>query len=194
MLCVRSAFEIVIKTRFILMGFLLTGCSAVWSDPFAAPPIGQKFVVMPDPPSKFPLNSYAETLVTKATIIKLGRLSDLSSTRSSVSTIGSANDVVTFKAISLLGKPGFKDVYSLERIKKLNETAECKGIQSDLKDLLSMHSGMTLVCGSEFTNAFREALTVTVTTDDDKEVEFTSWGSNWSEVSGYRVVIQSMSL
>jgi hypothetical protein len=57
-----------------------------------------------------------------------------------------------------------------------------------------MDAGMTLVCGTEFTNAFREAVIVVVTTEDDKEVEFTSWGSNWSEVGGYRVVIQSMSL
>ena len=194
MLCVRSAFEIIIKTRFILMGLLLTGCSAVWGDPFAAPPIGQKFVVMPDAPSQFPMTNHAETLVTRATVIKLGRLSDLSSSRSGLGTIGSSNDVVMFKSISLVGKHGFKDVYTLDRIKKFNETDECKGIRTDLKDLLSMDAGMTLVCGTEFTNAFREAVIVVVTTEDDKEVEFTSWGSNWSEVGGYRVVIQSMSL
>jgi hypothetical protein len=172
----------------------MSGCSAIWSDPFAAPPVGQKFVVMPDPPSQFPLSIHAETLVTRATIVKLGRVSDLSSSRSGVGTIASGNDSVEFKSISLVGKHGFKDVYTLERIRKLNETDECKGIRSDLKDLLSMYSGTTLVCGSEFTNAFREALTVTVTTEDGKEVEFTSWGSNWSEVGGYRVVIQSMAL
>ncbi len=194
MLNVRHAFEIANKLRLIGLGFLLTGCSAAWSDPFAAPPIGQKFVVMPDAPSQFPLNIHAETLLTRATIIKLARVSDLSSTRSGVATMSVSKDELAFKSISLTGKPGFKDVYTLDRIKKLNETDECRGIRSDLKDLLTMYSGMTLVCGSEFTNAFREALSVTVTADDGKEVEFTSWGSNWSEVGGYRVVIQSMSL
>lgn len=194
MLCVRSAFEIVFKARFIVIGFLLSGCSAVWTDPFAAPPVGQKFVVMPDSSSQFPMTNHAETLVTRATIVKLGRVSDLTSTRSGLGAMGSSNDNVTFKSIGLIGRHGFKDVYTLERIRKFNETDECKGIRTDLKDLLSMYSGMTLVCGSEFTNAFREAVIVIVTTENDREVEFTSWGSNWSETGGYRVVIQSMSL
>jgi len=169
------------------------GCNSSWTDPFASRPVGQKFSVPPNPDNQFPMSLSAETLVTRATVVKLSRISDMTSSRDVLSSVG-AGERIAFKSIALIGKHQYKDIYTMDRIQRLNQSDECKGIQSDIRDMLKIYSGLTLVCGEEFTRSFREALTVIVTTEDGKYYEFTSWGSQWSDVGGYRVVIQSMEL
>lgn len=187
-----------INRRFFiaaLVGLTLStaGCNSSWSDPFASRPVGQKFSVPANPDNQFPMSLSAETLLTRATLVKLSRISDMVSSRDGVSSVGDGNRI-GFKSIALIGKHQYKDIYTLDRIQSLNQSDECKAIQSDIRDMLKIYSGLTLVCGGEFTRAFREALTVIVTTDDGKDHEFTSWGSQWSDVGGYRVVVQSIAL
>ena len=189
---------IYLKRQFFvaaLAGLTLStaGCNAGWSDPFASRPVGQKFSVPPNPDNQFPMSLSAETLVTRATVVKLSRISDMASSRDVVSSVGDGARIA-FKSIALIGKHQYKDIYTMDRIQRLNQSDECRAIQSDIRDMLKIYSGLTLVCGEEFTRAFREALIVIVTTDDGKDHEFTSWGSQWSDVGGYRVVIQSMAL
>lgn len=172
---------------------VLTGCNASFSDPFAEPPIGQKFFVPPDPDNKLPMNLHSETVVTKATLIKLKRSDELGSSRSSFSAIGH-NAPLDFKSITVVRKDGFKDVYDRERIRKINNTSECQGIKSDIKELMMSYPDLHLVCGHDFTSRLRTALTVIMTTTDGKEHEFTSWGSHFSDGERYRVVVQSFSL
>ena len=173
--------------------FLLSGCNSSFSDPFAPRPVGQKFFVAPDADNQFPMTLHSETLVTRATLLKVSLKEDLANSRSGFASI-SAGQVASFKSVALLGKHGFKDVYDLDRIKKLNDTQECKAIEGDVKDIMMSYPGMVLVCGVDFTNEFRAATSVFVTTADGKEHEFSSWGSHFSEGAGYRVVIQSLTL
>jgi hypothetical protein len=172
---------------------LFSGCNAGFRDPFVSPPIGQKFVVPADPPSKFPMTLHSESVATRATLIKLTDSSEMGSSRSAHSSFGSKSPI-GLKSIVLLGKHGFKDLYDQERIKKLNDSEECRGIANDTKELTLSYPGMTLVCGLDFTNELRAAISVTVIAEDDKERAFTSWGSHFSDGAGYRVVIQSFAL
>ncbi|MEI6834282.1 MAG: hypothetical protein WCL28_09855 [bacterium] len=171
----------------------LTSCNSSFSDPLAPRPVGEKFFVPADPQSQFPMNLHSETLVTRATLIKLSGTSDVANSRSGFATL-SASSGVKFKSIALLGKHGFKDVYDVDRIKKLNDTQECRAIASDIREIIMSYPDLLLICGIDFTNDFRAATTVFVTTEDGKQHEFTSWGSHFSDGAGYRVVIQSLSL
>lgn len=173
--------------------FIFSGCNSSFSDPFASRPVGEKFIVPADPQSQFPMNLYSETLVTRATLIKLSASSDVANSRSGFATL-SASSGVKFKSITLLGKHGFKDVYDVDRIKKLNDTQDCRAIASDMREIMMSYPDLLLVCGIDFTNDFRAATNVFVKTEDGKEHEFTSWGSHFSDGAGYRVVIQSLSL
>jgi hypothetical protein len=171
----------------------LTSCNSSFSDPLAPRPVGEKFFVPADPQSQFPMNLHSETLVTRATLIKVSGKSDVANSRSGFATL-TAGSGVKFKSIALLGKHGFKDVYDIDRIKKINDTQDCRAIAIDLREIMMSYPDLTLVCGIDFTNDFRAATNVFVTTEDGKEHEFTSWGSHFSDGAGYRVVIQSLSL
>jgi len=171
----------------------LTSCNSSFSDPLATRPVGEKFFIPANPDNQFPLNLYSETLVTRATLIKLSVTSDVANSRSAFASL-SASLGVKFKSIALLGKHGFKDVYDVDRIKKLNDTQDCRAIASDMREIMMSYPDLLLVCGIDFTNDFRAATNVFVKTEDGKEHEFTSWGSHFSDGAGYRVVIQSLSL
>ena len=176
-----------------LSSFLFGACNQSFSDPFVAPPIGQKFYIPAYPDGKTSMSLNSESVKTRATLIKLTDSSGIGNSRSAHSSFGAA-DPIGFKSITLLGKYDLKQVYDQLRIKKLNDTDACRAIANDMKELLMSYPGMTLVCGLDFTNDFRAALSVTAVTEDGKEHSFTSWASHFSDGAGYRVVIQSLSL
>lgn len=167
------------------------GCNSSFSDPFWKRPVGQKFFVPANSDNQFPVDLNSEGLATRATLIKLVRNADLSSSRSAQSTL-SVGQGPSMKSITLLGKSGLKHAYDLERFKKINDTDECRAISNDIRELLSSYPDLILVCGSEFTNGFRSAAEVSIVMSDGAEYSFTNWGSHFSEGTGYRVVIQSL--
>ena len=178
-----------------LLAGLFMGCNTSVSDPFASPPyaVGQKFFVPPDPINKVSLSLSSETLTTRATVVKLSRINEMSSSRSGVSTLG-ADSGLELKSIIVIGKEDARLELTIDKIKKINDSPECGAIANELRDLLALNQGMTLVCDEEFTKAFRLAKGVVVKTKNGQESEFTSWGSQWVDLSGYRVVFQAMSL
>jgi hypothetical protein len=176
-----------------LSSFLIGACNQGFSDPFVAPPIGQKFYIPSYPDGQTTMSLTSESVKTRATLIKLATSSEILNSRRVHSSVG-AETPIGFKSITLLGKYDSKEVYDQLRIKKLNDNDECRATANDIRELLMSYPSMTLVCGLDFTNAFREALSVTVVTDDGKEHSFTSWASHFSDGAGYRVVIQSLSL
>jgi hypothetical protein len=176
-----------------LTSFLFGACNQSFSDPFIAPPIGQKFYIPAYPDGQTTMSLNSESVKTRATLIKLSDSSEIGNSRRVHSSIG-AKAPIGFKSITLLGKYDSKEVYDQVRIKKLNDTDECRAIAIDMKELLMSYPGMTLVCGLDFTNDFRAALSVTAVTEDGKEHSFTSWASHFSDGAGYRIVIQSLSL
>lgn len=173
------------------VSLLSFGCNSGFSDPFWKRPVGQKFFVPANPESQFPVDLNSDALETRATLLKLVRQSDLGSSRSAQATLSVAEGP-SLKSITLLSKSGLKEIYDMERFKKINDTEECRGISRDIRELLSSYPDLILVCGSEFTNGFRSAAGVSITMSDGAEYSFTNWGSHFSEGTGYRVVIQSL--
>lgn len=178
-----------------LLPVFLMGCNTSVSDPFSNPtfPVGQKVFVPPDPVNKVSLSLNSETLTTRATVLKLSRINEMASSRSSLSAVGSQSGL-ELKSIIVIGKDGVRIEMTTDRIKKINDSPECAAIANELRDLLALNQGMTLICDEEFTKAFRLAKGIIVNTKNGQESEFTSWGSQWVDLSGYRVVFQAMSL
>lgn len=173
------------------MSLLSFGCNSGFSDPFWTRPAGQKFTVPASSSDRMPLDSYSDAFETRATLLKIGRQVDVGSSRSSLSSLDSGQSVI-FKSLTIIGKNGLSSSYDMERIKKINNTAECQSISSDIKEVLISYPDLILVCGAEFTDSFRTAASVSLITTDGVERSFTNWGVNFSEGSGYRVVIQSL--
>lgn len=182
-----------IKLTVVLSITLLTGCEMTWTDPFASRRVGEWFFVPANPDSEFPLSKSSETLTTRATLINLSRDSDLSSSRAGGLGLGTG-EKIKLESITFLGKNDEKLVYGKAQLDSMNENAECRSIQSDIKDMLMMYPNMTLVCGRDFVRIFQEAPGISVKTTDGLERQFTSWSSHWSDFGGYRVVIQSLAL
>lgn len=178
-----------------LLPVFLMGCNTSVSDPFSSPtfPVGQKVFVPPDPINKVSLSLNSETLTTRATVLKLSRINEMASSRSGLSTVGSEAGV-ELKSLTVIGKDGVRIEMTADRIKKINDSPACAAIANELRDLLALNQGMTLICDEEFTKAFRLAKSAIITTKDGQDSEFTSWGSQWLDLSGYRVVFQAMSL
>lgn len=176
--------QIRLGITFTVMGIvalLSASCnSSTWSDPFASPPVGQKFFVPASNPSDQIIKAASNgNIEARATFIKL-------SDRNCAS--------LPFKSITLISHEGSRDVYTSEKIEQNNASADCKSLERDYSDFFRVYPGMRLVCGVEFTKALSEASGVVFTTSDGKEQEFTSWGTQWSEMNDYRVTIQSFSL
>lgn len=176
--------QIRLGITFTVMGIvalLSASCnSSTWSDPFASPPVGQKFFVSASSPSNQNVNADSNGVIeARATFIKL-------SDRNGAS--------LPFKSITLISSQGSREIYTSEKIEQNNTSANCKSIERDYVDFFRVYPGVSVVCGVEFTKAISEASGVVFTTSDGKDLEFTSWGIQWSEMSDYRVTVQSFSL
>jgi hypothetical protein len=150
--------------------------SSTWSDPFASPPVGQKFLVPATIPADQTLNTPIET---RATFIKLTDRSNAS---------------LAFKSITLIGSEGSREIYTTEKIQQINSSSDCKNIERDYVDFFRVYPGMVVICGVEFTRALSDSSGVVFTTFDGKNFEFTSWGTTWSEMNDYKVNVESFSL
>lgn len=160
-----------------LVALLSWSCnSSTWSDPFASPPVGQKFYVPANLTDQSDPTSPNGIKETRATFIKL-------------TDRNRAN--LTFKSITLIGGQGSREIYTFEKIQQNNATSDCKSIERDYADFFRVYPDMNVVCGVEFSKALSEASSVIFATADGKEHEFTSWGTVWSEINEYRVAIQS---
>jgi hypothetical protein len=173
-----------LRLTFTVMGMvalLSASCnSSTWSDPFASPPVGQKFFVPASSPSDQTIKADSNgNIEPRATFIKL-------SDRNGAS--------LPFKSITLISSQGSREIYTSEKIQQNNTSANCKSIEQDYADFFRVYPGMSVICGVEFTKALSAASGVVFTSSDGKELEFTSWGTQWSEMSDYRVTVQSFSL
>ena len=170
-----------------MLPFLIFGCnSSVWSDPFASPPVGQKFFVAPTASgSDYGLSSSNSVMMTRAALLNFGP---------SARTAGSRAPSVSFKSLTLIKADQVKDIYTEERIGLLNDSQECRAIQADIRELLDAYPQAILVCGEPFSTALSGAQGAVITTEDGKDHEFTSWGTHWSDVGAYRVGVHSLSL
>jgi hypothetical protein len=182
-----------VQVSLVLPMTLLTGCEMTWTDPFASRRVGETFFVPANPDSEFPLSKNSETLSTRATILNLSRASDIPSSRGGASSFGSG-EKISLDTITFLGKHQDQIVFTKDQLEKMNDNAECMSITSDIKDMLIMYPNMKLVCGRDFTRIFHESLGISVKTEDGLTRYFTSWASHWSDLGGYRVVIQSLAL
>lgn len=182
-----------IQLSLALSTILLMGCDRSWTDPFAPRRVGERFFVPANPDNEFPLSLTSETLSTRATLVKLSRVSDIPSSRTGTSSFGSL-EKINLESITFYGKHQDQIVFTKDQLEKMNDNAECKSITSDIKDMLIMYPNMKLVCGQEFTRIFQESLGLSVRTEDGLTRNFTSWASHWSDLGGYRVVIHSLAL
>lgn len=176
--------QIRLRIMFTVMGMvalLSASCnSSTWSDPFASPPVGQKFFVPASSPSDQTIKADSNsTIEARATFIKL-------SDRNGAS--------LPFKSITLISSQGSREIYTSEKIQQNNTSASCKSVERDYVDFFRVYPGISVVCGVEFTKALSEASRVVFTTSDSKELDFTSWGTQWSDMNDYRVTVQSFSL
>lgn len=164
-----------------IVALLSASCnSSTWSDPFASPPVGQKFIVPASSPSDQTVKADANGVIeARAAFIKL-------SARNGAS--------LPFKSITLISSRGSREIYTSEKIEQNNASANCKSIEQDYADFFRVYPGMSVICGVEFTKALSAASGVVFTSSDGQELEFTSWGTQWSEMSDYRVTVQSFSL
>lgn len=182
-----------IKLTLLMSATLLAGCEMTWTDPFASRRVGETFFVPANPDSEFPLSKNSETLSTRATILNLSRASDIPSSRGGASSFGSG-EKIRLDTITFFGKHQDKIVFTKDQLEKMNDTPECISITSDIKDMLITYPNMKLVCGRDFTRIFQESLGISVKTEDGLTRDFTSWASHWSDLGGYRVVVQSLAL
>ena len=178
------SIRIRLHATFTVMGIialLSASCnSSTWTDPFASPPVGQKFFVPAISEADKTGNADSIGAVeARATFIKLTDRSGAS---------------LPFKSITLISSQGSREIYTSEKIQQNNASASCKSIEQDFDDFFRVYPGMSVVCGVDFTKALSEAAGVVITTSDGKDLEFTSWGTQWSDMNDYRVTVQSFSL
>lgn len=168
-------------TVMAVVALLSASCnSSTWTDPFATPQVGQRFFVPATSPSDKTAKADSNTTIeVRATFLKL-------SDRTGAS--------LPFKSITLISHQGSRNVYTSEKIEQNNASANCKSIERDYVDFFRVYPGMTVVCGVEFTKALSESSGIVFTTSEGKDLEFTSWGTQWSELSDYRVAVSSFSL
>ena len=176
--------QIRLRITFSVMGMvalLSASCnSSAWSDPFASPPVGQKFLVPATTPAdQTDLARLNTPVESRATFIKLTDRN---------------NAILAFKSITLIGSQGSREIYTAEKIQQINSSSDCKSIERDYVDFFKVYPGMVVICGVEFTKALSEASGVMFTTPDGKDFEFTSWGPTWSEMNDYKVNVESFSL
>jgi len=187
--CLQSKTQL--RLLVVVGASLLGSCnSSTRTDPFASPPIGQKFFIPANPDSHGPSLQITDVTIPRAVIIKLTNSSDISNSRSPVFALGGA--ATKPKSVTFYAREGANVSFSSERIEKANDTDSCKAILFDIQDLLTAYPGMTLVCGDEFSNAFSGVGSVVVTTNDDVDHQFTSWGTHWVDVGSYRLLIYSL--
>lgn len=182
-----------IQLSIALSTGLLTGCDVAWTDPFAPRRVGEAFFVPANPDSEFPLSTSSETLSTRATVLKLSFASDIYSSRSGASSLGSG-EKINLESITFFGKNKDQIVFTKDQLERMNANADCQSIVSDTKDMVMMYPNMTLVCGSDFVRLFQESQGISVKTEDGLTRYFTSWASHWSDLGGYRVVVHSLAL
>lgn len=186
-----------ITPRTLLLGValslpvFLTSCNSRFNDPFAPRPIGEKFFVPANPEHHSATSLHSAPLVVRATLLKLSKTSVKAGADISLGNLALSGRI-ELQSITFIGKQGQKQVYDSERIKTSNSTQECRSIESDIKELLTSYPDLTLVCDPKFTELFSEASSVVVKTGDNREREFTSWGTEFSDGPGYRVVFQSL--
>jgi hypothetical protein len=117
----------------------------------------------------------------------------LTSSRSAVGGISSNKDVKV-ASIAMTDRAGKTINFTMDQIRKSNLSSSCEGVASDIADLLRLDKSMTLICDKDFVASIPAAIKITITTDENQQREFTSWGNSWSEMGGTILTVYSFSI
>jgi hypothetical protein len=140
-----------------------------------------------------PLTEDTDASRPRTTILRIGSTTDIVFAKSGQTSL--ENDKpAKFKSLALADKYGTVVKRTWDELSTVNNSTNCLAGRNDVHDFLVMYKSMTLICDMDFASAFRTAIKMTIVTDDSIDHEFTSWGSNWSDVGGSSVIVYSVSL
>ena len=101
--------------------------------------------------------------------------------------------MLDIKSLAFYGSEQAPILYTAENLRLTNSPGHCDAIRSEINDMLTMYPDMMLLCGEEFSRAFSNAGSVVITTEDDVDHQFTSWGIHSPGLVSSQVPIYSIS-